>query len=91
MHLVVHVSDRAGNRAMTRYELEKFGDQDKVAAHIGRLIRNWIRVVPVRASGSRLDLLVTAEWVEGKDSRLPIQPEAAPTLPSPKRKKKARK
>lgn len=91
MKLLITTGGLGEDADLDAIEVQTFADQDKIAARIARAVRNWIRVVPVRNSGSRLDLRVTAEWVEGTDSRLPIQPEAAPTQRSSKRKRKVRK
>ena len=91
MQLIVHVRGLGENGAVTRWTLDTFADQEKVAAQIARAVRNWIRVVPVRNSGSRLDLTVTAEWLETKH---PTSETIAPpreTAPRPKRKPARRK
>jgi len=90
MQLVVHVRGLADDAA-TRYELKTFADQEKVARQIARAVRDWIRVVPVRNSGSRLDLKVTAEWIEDV-MRIPLSvAKAVVDRHHTKRNKKARK
>ena len=71
MQLVVHVRGLGENVGEMRCVLNTFADQDKVAARIARAVRNWIRVVPVRHNGSKLDLVVTAEWLEDKHVPVP--------------------
>jgi hypothetical protein len=88
MQLVVYVGGLGENAGKTRWELNTFADQDKVAAQIARAVRNWIRVVPVRNSGSRLDLKVTAEWIENV-ARVPrdvAEDLVKRHMPRPKRK-----
>lgn len=91
MQLVVHVRGLGENAGVTRWQLDTFAQQEKVAAQIARAVRNWIRVVPVRSSGSRLDLTVTAEWIENV-VRIPLQTaEKIVERHMPKRKRKASK
>ncbi len=91
MQLVVTVAGFDDEDEAPEFELNTFADQDKVAARIARAVRNWIRVVPVRASGSRLNLAVTASWVEASPNHTHTKAAADAGAPAPKRKKKARK
>ena len=91
MQLVVHVRGLGQDAGVLRCELNRFADQDKVAARIARAVRNWIRVVPVRHSGSRLDLTVTAEWIEPAKANTHTNHDVDAAAPRPKRKRKVRK
>jgi len=91
MQLVVHVNGLGDNAGVTRWELKTFADQEKVARQIARVVRDWIRVVPVRNSGSRLDLKVTAEWIEDVVHIPKLTREQLVHAIHPKSKRKARK
>ncbi len=91
MQLVVTVAGLDDENEPDEFQLNTFADQDKVAARIARAVRNWIRVVPVRASGSRLNLAVTAGWVEATPNHTHTETRTASATQAPKRKKKARK
>lgn len=66
-----------------------FRDINRIGAQVARAVRSWLRQIPMTPHVKTRMFTISAEWVEGKDSRLPIQPEAAPTRPT--RKRKARK
>lgn len=91
MQLIVHVFGLGSDEDAARFELDTFRDQEKVAARIARAVRNWIRVVPVRNSGSRLDLRVTAEWLETQARKVHAADIDQDGELKPKRKRKARK
>ena len=91
MQLVVHVRGLGDDAGVLRCELNRFADQDKVAARIARAVRNWIRVVPVRQSGSRLDLTVTAEWIEPSNTNMHTNHDVVDETPRPRRKPARRK
>ncbi len=91
MQLVVHLRGLGENAGVTRWTLDRFADQEKVAAQIARAVRNWIRVVPVRNSGSRLDLCVTAQWIEPEVARVPMKVAEKILAKHMPRKRKARK
>lgn len=91
MRLIVHVRGLGENSGVLRQEVNTFADQEKVAARIARAVRNWIRVVPVRSGGTRLDLRVLGEWVEDV-GRIPQEvAEEIVRRHQPKRKRKASK
>jgi len=91
MQLVVQVAGLGDDEEEGRYELDTFADQDKVSARIARAVRNWIRVVPVRSSGSRLDLHITANWLEADQKHTHTSAELSNGQPKSKKKSKRRK
>lgn len=91
MQLIVHVLGLGSDDDALRFKLDTFADQEKVAARIARAVRNWIRVVPVRNSGSRLDLRVTAEWIEAPERKVHAADIDQDGKVTAKRKRKARK
>lgn len=91
MKLIVHVEGLGTDSDVERFELDTFAHQDRVAAQIARAVRNWIRVVPVRASGSRLDLRLLAEWQETPERKVHAADIDQDGQLKPKRKRKVRK
>ncbi len=91
MQLKVRLSDtqfhQGDDELENEFEIGQFSDADKIGARFARLIRNFIRETPVRASRHRTRFMVECWWEENETAA----PAPAGDAPRPKRKRKARK
>ena len=64
LHLRVECSWDEADEAVYDEVLTTFDEQEKIGIRVGRLVRDWLRQVPVRRQGDRANIYLAASWDE---------------------------
>jgi hypothetical protein len=91
MQLRVAVSSDALGEEEVDEVVHSFSDLDRISANCARVIKQFIRDTPVRASLHRANFLVTAQWIEAEKNTHTQTPDVLVDQPRPKRKRPAAK
>ncbi len=64
MNLKIDVELMSEDPISRNHTIKGFADIDRLANEVGRAVKRWARQIPLRRTGSRMDLTLRAAWTE---------------------------